>query len=607
MTEPKEWTLMFYFASDNPLAPGIVSQLKAIKNAGYHPDVNVIAYFDPQPAGTPAHIFDVNAINKLKDPKPKIGFAASDSSTRDLMEDRLWRDELSRDEKTTIRELLIQRLEETQGITYNLPQAPPALPQAAPPLPVSPDDAVYLQVAPTNGATARVTTGNDATTDPGPGESLKSFLTFCAQKYQAKHYMLFLLGHGLVVGNDLFLYDENAASHSVTLLELGDMLTSFKGEIGDGQFELVSFHSCSMSSLEVAYELQGTANYMLASQGPAFVGSWPYREILLKVFDDVKKSRLQEPEDVEAMLVEIFQSVYHNSTDYLLAGYSFDLCLCELSEKKLGGVSGSLRELSDALVEGLKNVDYPMVKYAILLAHWKSQSYWQENYTDMYDFCFCLSGFCKEFMKMVKDPTPFRRIQYACESVMDVLVRANAKHPDNPVIRADFAGPDSQYSHGLSVFFPWSRPTSDRKIMKEKEGNCTEYEQYRFNQTEWFRFLNQYWGSRVSPSPDKDSTMRAPQRDEDDPRRPKSARSFQANGDDELFEDIASLMFNPEGLLNSESALNDSKVNPPDPTGDSCTCGSIKNYLRDTRTRRQRRKNANVKPAFPVNQKMFSS
>ncbi len=37
----KEWTLMFYFASDNPLAAGIVSQLKSIKQAGFHPEINV--------------------------------------------------------------------------------------------------------------------------------------------------------------------------------------------------------------------------------------------------------------------------------------------------------------------------------------------------------------------------------------------------------------------------------------------------------------------------------------------------------------------------------------------------------------------------------------
>jgi len=41
MPEIKEWTLMFYLASDNPLAPGVVSQLKAIKAAGFHPQANV--------------------------------------------------------------------------------------------------------------------------------------------------------------------------------------------------------------------------------------------------------------------------------------------------------------------------------------------------------------------------------------------------------------------------------------------------------------------------------------------------------------------------------------------------------------------------------------
>src|SRR5881628_1626735 len=56
----KEWTLMFYFASDNPLAAGIVSQLKSIKQAGFHPEINVIAQFDPQAEGAPTHIFEVN-------------------------------------------------------------------------------------------------------------------------------------------------------------------------------------------------------------------------------------------------------------------------------------------------------------------------------------------------------------------------------------------------------------------------------------------------------------------------------------------------------------------------------------------------------------------
>ena len=66
MCEPKEWTIMFYFATDNPLAVSAVSQLKAIKDAGFHPDANVVAQFDPYTEGTPTHVFDVNVINKLK-------------------------------------------------------------------------------------------------------------------------------------------------------------------------------------------------------------------------------------------------------------------------------------------------------------------------------------------------------------------------------------------------------------------------------------------------------------------------------------------------------------------------------------------------------------
>ena len=94
MPETKEWTLMFYMASDNPLAISIVSQLKALKAAGFHHEVNVIAQFDPFTEGTPTHIFDVNLVNKLKHPgSPNIGFAGTDSFVRNLIEDKLWRDE----------------------------------------------------------------------------------------------------------------------------------------------------------------------------------------------------------------------------------------------------------------------------------------------------------------------------------------------------------------------------------------------------------------------------------------------------------------------------------------------------------------------------------
>src|SRR5262245_24342261 len=97
MCEPKEWTLMFYFATDNPLALSAISQLKAIKDAGFHPDANVVAQFDPYTEGTPTHVFDVNIVNKLKaNERSRIGFEGNDPTVRTLVEDKLWRDERSR-------------------------------------------------------------------------------------------------------------------------------------------------------------------------------------------------------------------------------------------------------------------------------------------------------------------------------------------------------------------------------------------------------------------------------------------------------------------------------------------------------------------------------
>lgn len=653
---------MFYFASDNSLAHEVVAQLKAIKNAGYHHEVNVVAYFDPQPAGTPAHIFDVNAIYKLQHPYDNdIGFASDDPFVRDLIADRLWGQEKDRD-GNTIRQRLVTQLKEQQGLTYTLP-------------PVIGDN-----------------TGDD------DGEhSLRSFLNFCALAYPAKHYMLFVLGHGQVVGDDIFLLDERAAQRSVTLRELGAALRDFKTMIGESEFELVGFHSCSISSVEVAFQLQDTANYMLASQGPAFVGSWPYRQILIRIFKNVADGKFNLPDkpakdetaaaggkchhsdsptqkNVREMLEKIFGYVYYNSQDYLLAGYSFDLCLCDLRSDKLGNLQEPIQALSKALIESLKESDPskpssdPLVKYCILLAHWKAQSYFQENYVDLYDFCFCLRQYCEDFCEATKEDKvkskKFSDLAKACEDVRSVLRKqappdkdtsqknnpGQIDDPDqmvefdeqgqlkqasdcsnNPIIKANFAGPDSQFSHGLSIYFPWARPRADRKIIKE-------YKKYAFNQitqpkqttkckptpepkptpeskpTTWFDFLNQYWGEAGIPD---HSTMRASHKTENGKgdKRIKDAltqrgvvlpdtTSDPAKEDaDNLHEDITSLMFNAEGSLNLNGTLSDpsDKPNGQGTTGDGCTCGSIKNFPRDTRALRERAQRANDEPTYPIN------
>jgi hypothetical protein len=645
--ELKEWTVMFYLASDNPLAPGVISHLKAMKSAGYHPQVNVLAQFDPHGESMPTHIFDVNRVEKLADPtRVNIGFGAKDSFVRNLMMDKLWDRKLNK----TIKTMLKDRLHYTAPI---------------------PKEAMQR--------------------DNPPKTSLDLFLKFCRAKYPARHYMLFVLGHGLVVAGDVFLFDENtgeskngAASgpRSLTLKELGDVLGEFNKEIkGEGELELIGFHSCSMSGAEVAFELQDKANYMLAAQGPAYVGIWPYRQILIRLFNDLGRSvfcrddlennglidklknergptydyirghleangtkeRLsahvvgQRPEqtlvldvaqklecllskpdlinefqplrplesigkliqkqqkkrmnedylkwlnrqwlmggltakaqtaytkaNIKRMLISVFKYCYFNGIDFQLAGYSSDLTLCNL--RKIDTLREPVRMLVTALTQGLEatsKTDNSRIRDLLVLAHWESQSFYDEKYSDLYDFCFCLDRKCGTPEESDELATYINNIKTACGAVMDTLKRGSETFDEGVIVRSEYCGPAYQYAHGLSVYFPWSEPINNHTWK-------FEYQKFKFNNaTNWRSFLKVYF----------EETLRETHGDEVDERDTCSLHLNRTMLN--FLEDISTTnMFNDEGQLKigSKDPMGPGKSGSLDPTGDDCDCGSIKNH-----------------------------
>jgi Clostripain family len=633
MQDTKEWTLMFYLASDNPLAPGVVSQLKAIKSAGFHPDVNVVTQFDPFVEGTPTHVFDVNLLNKIKQPGvANVGFLGNDPFIRNLVEDKLWREQRTRKDKAVKSELR-RVLKQNHGLDYDAPTPP--------------QERLDLRRSP-----------RDDPEEPDPQDSLRDFLSFCRNRYPAKHFALFILGHGVVVGNDVFLYDEHASQHSISLTELGEVLRDFKTDIDQAEFQLVSFHSCSVSSLEVAFELKDTANYMLASQGPAFVGSWPYRSILIRIFNDLIRHGSQIP--IKRLFHKIFQLCFFNAVDFLLAGYSFQLTLVNL--KRVRCIKNEIAELVEALMAGLNerpkftnpltNAVEPsnengVTQDVIQLAHLKSQSFFQEMYTDLYDFCFCITQKVKEMEERVCDcngspgpchciPQTLRRLVIACNKVMDKLMKERPGHPtgqpyERIIVSAEFLGPSYQYSRGLSVYFPWTRPIGDRRIL-------SEYAHYKFHtdfvpelppgtnpdsdemdamangetpksKHSWLNFLNAYFDAtlrdassaecdprRIPPGGcDKGSQATLAQEPEEDPcdpqsvsPRPEPTQAEKDQDERDLKEDIANLIYGDQPAMGSYE-LAAGKTDPKDRTGGGDDdCPSIKNYPRDTRPRRKR-------------------
>jgi Clostripain family len=659
----KEWTLMFYFASDNPLASTIVSQLKAIKDAGYHPDANVIAHFDPHDPNTPTHVFDVNHVSKFWYPnRSEVGFASNNPFVRDLVLDRLWGEN-----NESIRQTVVDHVAKPEwtpaGVTFD------------PPKPTAEMDG-----------------------EQDPDKALESFLKFCRESYPARHYMLFILGHGQVVGNDNLLYDDHAAKKTLTLTKLGEVLRTFNADVQNdterGQVELITLHSCSMSAMEVAYELKGAANYMLASQGPNYVGNLPYKQILIRVFNDLNAeiapedingnhgnlngkqslverlsrptepvaqfirgklsaptvaalekfkpetqpdaallseilkeiNKLLEREDtddellkliprngtngtngngtngrrlygavnrrrvnrlllakafpeisgypktnVETMLSKIFYYSLYNSYDFQLAGYPYDLCLTNLT--KVSDTEDPINQLADSLIKGLQDSN-PIPKQLILLAHWDAQSFYQEEYVDLYDFCFCLRNRCTELAAGLKAISPEAGLKTsptltdmakACQDMIEVLEKGNGKL----VTLAAFAGAAFQYSHGHSIYFPWTKPTEH---MWEKQ-----YEEYRLNRkTRWRDFLNVYF----------EKTMRKTREDElGEKGKPKAPKGLTDNIL-ALIGKIGTHVFAGDGSL--EKPGPDAPMGsrgPDDPFGsESCNCPTIKNYPSFTST-----------------------
>jgi cysteine peptidase C11 family protein len=585
----KEWTLMFYFASDNPLAPGIISQLKAIKAAGFHKEANVIAQFDPYTEGTPTHVFDINIIKKLENPEDCcLGFDTEDPLACNLVEDKLWRDERDRNGN-----LMRDSIRNTVG--EYAPGVPPAW---------------TIQ-------------SNGQRYELNPLVSLEEFLRFCSSRYPAKHYMLFILGHGVVVGNDIFLFDEHADQQSLSLTGLRRVLENFTLDIKShyGTFELVSFHSCSVSSIEVAHELRNTAKYMLASQGATFVGSWPYREILLRIFKDLKRfKRKLSTAQIRDMFIRIFTYCLQNSTDFLLAGYPFDLCLCDLNKVK--AVKPELNKLAAALKTGL---DTCQGRESIQMAHLEAQSFYGEMYTDLLDFCRCLylrtnpatapakpempaaSTVDTSALALAGEPAgesiyegvpalnanaavvptaatgqtngklagvdPTRTIPLACERVIKTL--------RNTIVKRGFAGPEYQYSRGLSIYFPWSRPSDDSGIL----ANYAHYQIAETGENEppgptWLDFLNGYF----------EKTRRTRAIFEEVPQRALAeAEPEDLKEEDKLQEDKIALVYMTGGSGSTAGFAGSlQKTDKTDPMGGDCSCPSIKNYPRDTRRRRER-------------------
>lgn len=521
MTKPK-WTIMVYLAGDNSLTASSIAILQELEAADVPPeDVRVLACFDSNT------------------PRPK--------GSRYL-------------------EINCRRLEANNGMNWGLHNDMVSPEERDPSHTVFAPDFCNPTVAIEPAVIAAEAT-----------LGLDRFLEWALREHKAENYMLILFGHGTAVAGKTFLTDDNPPSF-VRLKDFRDLLEK---HFSAQKLNILACNNCVMNGIETAFEVKDHVDYIIGSQGLVLTVGWPYRKMIEAVKDEPTA-------DANSVVMKMLKACARNLLDFSLMDRSSEQAICDLT--RLDGETGllhAIRELSKKLQECLRpeedgSIHCPQIRDAVRLARLEAQSFWDEMFTDIFDFCELLLDNCREYIASSE------RLMESLELEGDIATSAQEKRADLETLslfkdvaecclgvlrsfpgvipHSYYIGSDLQYSHGLSVFFPWTLPeapfffkavsddTRDFLILTAFD----EYETYGFAKPEncdWSGFLRAFFKA----------TLR-------DVRR--FDRSYTT---DESF-DIRDFKLKEEGLplpVNlQKSGMETSKE------GADCTCPTIKNYPR---------------------------
>ncbi|MGH9388189.1 MAG: clostripain-related cysteine peptidase, partial [Vicinamibacteria bacterium] len=210
------------------------------------------------------------------------------------------------------------------------------------------------------------------------------------------------------------------------------------------------------------------ARFLVASEGDILNHGWPYRAVLEAIVD-------REPEAAGAEIVRQFVGSY---SDYAILDVPSHCAVSDLERIHL--LAEPLRRLSELLTARIQDAD---VWRPAVLAHWEAQSYKDEEYVDLADFC-------DRLRTHVGDPA----VRDACSDVIAAVGRI--------VGATDYSGSAFQFSTGLSIYFPWCYDAV--KAKRGTSGASSDLESYQklafSRETLWGHFLEAYlWATRRAP------------------------------------------------------------------------------------------------------------
>lgn len=296
-------------------------------------------------------------------------------------------------------------------------------------------------------------------TNTGSPATLFDFVTWALDEHPADSYMLVLSGHGGGTEKGYLMRDDNPAD-ALTMWEMQVALEAIRKAQGpEFTIDILGMDSCLMAMAEVSHQLKGLARLMVGSEGYSPVAGWPFRPVLTKMRDllgeindeEYERRRDRERRAIAEAIVEEYVNYY---VDYSVGGLSVDQASVDLDY--VVDLTTAIDNLAEVLCGELARKD-PQFRYSLVLAHWEAQSYNGEQFVDLYDFC-----------ELLKKHSESNDVKKVCDRLLETK--------NVFVTRSCYSGPTYQYSHGVSIYFPWAEIDPDyADVLFSKESKWRDF------------------------------------------------------------------------------------------------------------------------------------
>lgn len=139
---------------------------------------------------------------------------------------------------------------------------------------------------------------------------LEQFVQFCMDNFPAEKTMLDLSDHGYAWRG--LCEDETNGDTLMSVHSVAKALTDIKDANNGNGIDIVACDACNMASVEMAYELSGTASIFLASETTVPYDGLPYKMFISQMMADPAVT----PVNLATLIVHDYVTYYGSKWDY---------------------------------------------------------------------------------------------------------------------------------------------------------------------------------------------------------------------------------------------------------------------------------------------------